>query len=192
MLQIPYRTLKYYPSKIVAISTMPQRRPQQAKWSMFPLMHDKVAHLLEVEDLYFTFHDLDEDTGCIRDYDTCIMGRFRCRNQKCHSKGWSSKKIAVTIRMYPGERYNARVYHQSCKTCNLISKPILDDSYAERVAYRLKKWNGVELERPIFSGKSKGPHEDDLCEGCKAGHCNEGRQMDRLVNVFSNFVLGGH
>jgi hypothetical protein len=90
-------------------------------------------------------------------------------------------RIAITIRMYRGERYNTRVYHQRCKACNSLSRPILDDSYAKRVAYRLKKWCGVELERPEFSGQSKGPHEAKFCEGCKAGHCGEGRRIDDLV-----------
>lgn len=153
---------------------MTQRRPQRAKWSMFPLMHDKVSSLLEVEDLHFTFHDRDDDIHCVETYDTSIMGRFRCYNQKCRSDGWPSKQIAITIRMYQGQRYNARVYCQHCISCNFLSKPILDDSYAERVAYRLKKWCGVELERPAFSGQSKGPHAEKLCEGCKAGHCSKG------------------
>ncbi|RDL31903.1 Uncharacterized protein BP5553_09305 [Venustampulla echinocandica] len=169
----------------------PQRKPQQPKWSMFPLMHDNVAFLLEVEDLHFTFHDLDEDIGSIQTYDTSIMGRFNCRNKRCESNGWSSMRIAITIRMYPGEQYNARVYHQRCIACNLLSKPILDDSYAERVAYRLKKWCGVELELPEFSGQSKGPHAKEFCEGCKAGHCSEGRRIDGLVAALSNFSLGG-
>jgi hypothetical protein len=60
----------------------------------------------------------------------------------------------------------------------LLSKPILDDSYVERVAYRLKKWCGVELERPEF------------CEGCKAGHCGEGRRIDGLVHEFAKFSMG--
>lgn len=72
----------------------------------------------------------------------------------------------------------------------MLSSPILDDSYAERVAYRLKKWCGVELERPKFSGQSKGPHEEEFCEGCKAGHCGGG-QIDGLVDRFSNFSLEG-
>lgn len=152
-------------------------------------MHDNVSRLLEVDGLHFTFHDLDEDANSIQTHDTSIMGKFRCRNQKCCSSGWPSKKIAITIRMYQDERYNARVYHQRCKMCNLASKPILDDSYAERVAYRLKKWCGVELEPPEFSGESKGPHEKAYCEGCKAGHCSEGRRIDGLVHGFSNFSL---
>ncbi|PMD24601.1 hypothetical protein NA56DRAFT_669106 [Hyaloscypha hepaticicola] len=160
-----------------------QRKTQRPKWSMFPLMHDNVSRLLNANGLHFTFHNLDDDVSCIQTYDTSIMGRFSCHNQRCRSGGWTSMKIAITIRMYEGKQYNARVYYQRCKACNLLSKPILDDSYAERVAYRLKKWCGVELEPPEFSGQSKGPHEKDFCEGCKAGHCSEGRRIDKLVNV---------
>ena len=186
-----HRDTKFCCSEVATTSVMPQRRAPRPRCSIFPSMHDNVSRLLEVEDLHFTFHDIDEEVDSIRTYDTSIMGRFSCRNQKCQSSGWPSMRIAITIRMYPGERYNARVYHQRCKRCNLLSKPILDDSYAERVAYRLKRWCGVELERPEFSGQSKGPHEEKFCEGCKAGHCSEGRRIDGLVHEFSNFSLGG-
>ena len=117
--------------------------------------------------------DRDDDDGCIQDYDTNIMGRFACHNQACSSRGWASKRVAITIRMYPGEQYNARVYYQHCKACDMVSKPRLDDSYAERVAYRLKKWRGVKMEVPEYSGRSKSPHKSELCEGCKHGHCSE-------------------
>jgi len=169
----------------------PQRRPQQPAWSMFPLLHDNVSRLLEVEGHSFTFHNLDDEISCIRSYDTAIMGRFHCRSRKCQSKIWSSKQIAITIRMYPGERYNARVYYQRCQACNALRKPILDDSYAERVAYRLLKWSGVEQDRPAFSGESRGPHRSELCEGCRAGHCVEGSRIDGLLAQFSNISLGG-
>lgn len=152
-------------------------------------MHDDVSRLLEVEELHFEFHDLDEDSNSIRTHDTNIMGRFLCRNRKCKSIGWPSMRVAITIRMYPGERYNARVYHQRCKSCNSLSKPTLDDSYTERVAYRLKKWSGVEMERPQFSGESRGPHEEKFCEGCKAGHCGESRQIDSLLPGLSSLSL---
>lgn len=84
--------------------------------------------------------------------------------------------------MYAGAKYNARVYHQSCKSCNTLSQPILDDSYADRIAYRIKKWNGVEMETPKHSGTSKGPHNEDLCEGCKEGHCQW--LVGKVVGVF--------
>ena len=142
-------------------------------WSMYPVLHDQVLDLLDDEGLSFDFHRNDESRTKIRDYDTNVMGRFRCYNKACDSDGWSSKKIAITIRMYPGNRYNARVYHQRCQSCNRISRPFLDDSYAERVAYRLKKWSGVEVETPYYAGQSDRPHQRSLCEGCRDGHCTE-------------------
>ena len=168
---------------------MTRRNIQRPRWSMFPSMHDNVSHLLEVEGLHFRFHTLDEDIGSMQTYDTSIMGRFLCRNRSCQSEGWGSMRVAITIRMYQGERYNARVYHQRCQSCKCLSEPILDDSYAERVAYRLKKWCGVEQERPQFSGKGKGPHKEKFCEGCKVGHCSEGRGIDGIVQELSSCSL---
>ncbi|PGG96719.1 hypothetical protein AJ80_09796 [Polytolypa hystricis UAMH7299] len=107
--------------------------------SMYPTHHGGVSRLLEEEGLYFIFHDVDDSAGCNREYDTNIKGWFMCRNRTCASRGWSSKRVAITIRMYPGAKYNARVYHQRCKGCNDLSRPRLDGSYAERVAYRIKK-----------------------------------------------------
>jgi hypothetical protein len=80
-----------------------------------------------------------------------LSGSFECRNRRCRTSGWSSKLIAITLRMYPGEKYNARVYYQRCRACNELSEPKLDDSYAKRVAYRLKKWCGVQMEAPQYS-----------------------------------------
>lgn len=98
----------------------------------------------------------------------------------------------MTIRLYPGQKYNARVYHQRCMNCNRLSRPVLDSSYAERVTYWVKQWNGVWVEKPPISGDSKGPHNNELCEGCKAGHCSESsgaliRQLQRSVNHMLGF-----
>ncbi|RAL06560.1 3CxxC-type zinc finger protein [Aspergillus homomorphus CBS 101889] len=58
---------------------------------------------------------------------------------------------SITIRMYSQERYNARVYHQRCRNCRAVGRLILDsECYAER---------------------SRGPHDSELCEGCRVGHC---------------------
>ncbi|KAG6355643.1 hypothetical protein INS49_003605 [Diaporthe citri] len=143
----------------------------------FPSLHSDVSTLLEEDDLYFGFRDDDDPTGAIKEYDTNIMGRFVCRNIACSCRGWYSMKIAITIRMYPGADYNARVYKQRCRRCNALGDLFLEHggSYAERVAYRIKKWCGVEMEPSTYIVKeTKGPHENDLCEGCKAGHCREG------------------
>ncbi|RAK82048.1 3CxxC-type zinc finger protein [Aspergillus fijiensis CBS 313.89] len=154
---------------------MPARKHKSTqRWSIYPSLHSKMAALLEESDLDFRFHSKGDDFAP-HTYDTNIMGRFSCLNDECGSTGWSSKKIAITIRMYTGDKYNARVYHQRCQECKRLSQPILDDSYAERVAYRLKKWSGVKMEAPVYGGESNGPHIRSLCEGCKVGHCSEGK-----------------
>ena len=142
---------------------------------MYPALHDSVGSLLEEDDLSFTFFAIDEDEGSIKEYDTTIMGRFKCLNRACPSAGWTSKMIAITIRMYPEQQYNARVYHQRCKGCGSLSQPFPDDSYVQRIAYRLKKWSGVEMDPPSFTVRERErPHESTLCEGCKYGHCRLG------------------
>ena len=153
---------------------MPSRKSKSDRgWSMYSALHDNVSCLLEEDDLHFDFHENDDTKNCIKEYDTNIMGRFICRNRTCGSSGWASKMIAISIRMYPKAQYNARVYHQRCQSCNSLSKPRLDGSYAERVAYRLKKWCGIEMDQPFHSGDSRGPHQSNLCEGCEAGHCSQ-------------------
>lgn len=139
---------------------------------MYPALHKQVARLLEEDDLFFTFHKADDAEKCIKEHDTTVMGRFVCHKSACDATGWSSKMIAITIRMYPDDQYNVRVYHQRCESCNGVSRPFLDGSYAERTAWRLKKWSGIKMELPSYSKKSKGPHNESLCEGCKHGRCN--------------------
>ncbi|OJJ95952.1 hypothetical protein ASPACDRAFT_1891369 [Aspergillus aculeatus ATCC 16872] len=157
----------------------PTKKRQPPKpWSMFPALHEQVQSLLENDGLSFiTFHPHDNETGQIDYKDTNVMGRFVCRNPTCKASGWSSKAVAITIRKFPDNKYNARIYHQRCKRCNALSRPKLDDSYAERVAYRLKKWHGVPMTPPDYDDTSKGPHNKALCEGCKAGHCIVGKRL---------------
>ncbi|KAI1821572.1 zinc-binding domain-containing protein [Xylaria intraflava] len=159
-----------------------KQRKMPVKWSMYARKDNEVAQLLEEDGLSFKFHPTDSDTNAVESYDTNIMGKFVCRNEECKAKPWSSRQIAITIRMYPGNEYNARVYHQHCKHCKSLSQPILDASYAERVAYRLKKWSGIRVQPPPFKGKSGKPHKSDLCEGCKAGHCIAGNYLTDMFD----------
>jgi len=143
-------------------------------WCMRPDLHDKVSDLLVSGNLSFLFHYDDEVKGTLKEYDSNIMGRFICQNKACSSTGWGSKKIAISIRLYPEKQYNARVYRQRCKQCQRLGRAVLDEnSYAERIAYRLRKWSGMHVDVPYYTGQSKGPHQSDLCEGCKAGRCSE-------------------
>ena len=156
---------------------VPTRRTKPiASWSMYEALHDEVSELLVDADLHLEFHADDGDTGYTRVHDTNIMGRFVCHNRACRAKGWSSKHIAVRIRLYPGQKYNARVYHQRCKFCNRLSRPLLDQSYSERIAYWIKQWNGIRVERPPVSNDNRGPHNRELCEGCRVGHCSQSRE----------------
>lgn len=153
---------------------MPAKQARsRTTWSMYPECHDGVASLLEDDDLAFDFYGNDDTQNSMKEYDTTIMGRFRCENPSCTSNEWLRKKIAITIRLFQRQKYNARVYHQRCKSCNWISRPTLDDSYAERVVYRLKKWRGIRVETPPRSGRSDRPHQRSLCEGCQNGRCSE-------------------
>lgn len=141
------------------------------RWSIHSSLHGDVSRLLEEADLHFNFHDIDDTKTFINQCDTKIMGKFKCLNDACKNDGWSSKRIPITIRLYQDSKYNARVYHQRCKNCKALSRPILNHTYAERVAYRIKKWNGIEMIPPHYGGESNGPHDSELCEGCKDGHC---------------------
>ena len=140
---------------------------------MHPKLHEEVSKTLKSHDLEFDFYATDDDNACIQTYDTHVMGKFNCKNERCNKIAWTSKKIAITIRMYNGEQYNARVYNQRCKACNTPSRASVDkQSYVERVTYRIMKWSGLEVEPPTFSGRLGPDHETELCEGCRAGHCN--------------------
>ncbi|KAI9373340.1 zinc-binding domain-containing protein, partial [Aspergillus egyptiacus] len=146
---------------------MPSRKRKAKKApSMYPILHDTITALLEQSNPYlkFTFHPTDDDASATHKYNTNITGHFTCHNPHCPNPGWASKVIAVTIRMYPGNRYNARVYHQRCKTCQGVFRPKVDgETYAERIFYRLQKWCGVEVEKVDYRGaRGKKPHQRGL------------------------------
>lgn len=171
---------------LVVRKNMPStKKPKPiATWSMYKNLHDEVSNLLSAADLRYEFYEDDDDANSIRMRDTNIMGCFVCQNRACKARGWSSKMIAITIRLFPAQRYNARVYHQRCKFCRWLSRPLLDQSYAERIDYWIRQWNGIRVETPPISNGSNGPHNRQLCEGCQAGHCSQSggdwvAQLDR-------------
>ncbi|KAK1091513.1 hypothetical protein LTR48_006158, partial [Friedmanniomyces endolithicus] len=93
-----------------------------------PSLHDEVLQLLRAYGLAFDFFTADDPRGILKEHDTSIMGTFTCTNRSCPIVRWTSKQIAITIRQYPGGRYNARVYFQRCESCDSLSRPELDDS----------------------------------------------------------------
>ncbi len=144
---------------------------------MFPSLHEDVQSLLATVSISPApwFNDHGEGVYDLVDkYGTHIMGRFECRNRNCSKKGWGSKQIGILIQRFPDNGYNAVVFKQRCKDCNKLGVLRLDEnSYVERIAYRLKKWAGIPTEPPVYSGQSRGPHESSLCEACRAGCCQE-------------------
>lgn len=115
---------------------------------MFPTLHDAVQNEV-LDDIGPTrFNGNNSDQGANNKYPTTVMGRFTCPNSSCYTAGWGSKTVAVLIRGYRGNGYSAVVFNQRCKTCNALGKLTLhEDSYVERVAYRLRVWAGVDMER---------------------------------------------
>jgi hypothetical protein len=140
---------------------------------MHPDLHDEVSQRLQINGISLGFYEDGEPENSIHEYDTYVMGAFACPNQSCRVQRWMSNKIAISIRLYDDEWYNAIVWHQRCKKCKIIGNLELDkQSYMDRVVYRLGKWFGLDAEAPPFSGNiGNGPHRQALCEGCKNGHC---------------------
>lgn len=143
----------------------------QQGWSIHPDLHDDVKYRLEEVNLSSEFYEIDDPVGSLEERDTHITGRFKCHNKSCKVKGWSSNMVAVTIRYYEGDRYNARVYHQRYVRCRTVEKPFLDESYSDRVVHWIKRWRGLKVDLSPPSRASKGPHREDLCEGCRNGRC---------------------
>ncbi|KAI1664631.1 zf-3CxxC domain containing protein [Pyrenophora tritici-repentis] len=141
-----------------------QNRGKSAKTSyMFPSLHQDVVSAVSNEIASPHFHMNDSDSGVRSTHSTHVMGTFVCNNRTCSNSGWASKKVAILIRGYPKNEYNAVVFNQRCRSCNKLGTLKMDEeSYVDRVAYRLKKWAGVQLETRS-SGPKKGlPHESKL------------------------------
>jgi hypothetical protein len=137
----------------------------------FPELHQRIAEAVAAE-ITSAWYNYDMEAHFEDKHTTCVMGKFTCENRACRQSGWSSKVVSIRIRGYPRSGYNAVVYNQRCKSCNRLGRFKLDEeSYVERIAYRLKKWAGVTVERPPFSEKNDGPHDSERCEGCKVDDC---------------------
>lgn len=141
---------------------------------MFPSLHQDVVTAVSDKIACPWFCENNSDQEFINDYPTHVMGKFRCMNSACPANGWGSKKVAILIRGYAGNGYNAVVFNQRCKTCNQLGTLTLDEkSYVDRVAYRIQKWAGVRMGEQHYDTKTSMPHEKDFCEGCKRGVCRQ-------------------
>jgi hypothetical protein len=146
---------------------------------MFPALHPNIAEAVLPGISSTWFQDDDDDEDFDQEWCTHVMGIFICRNNACKAQLWVSRMVPIQIRGYSSNGYSAIVYNERCMSCNRLGSFVLDeDSYIERVAYRLKKWAGVAVERPYYGPKTGLPHKQEFCEGCKRGKC---REMDRDV-----------
>jgi hypothetical protein len=164
-----------------ARKSVPQLPQETRKFFTFPALHPNVADAVSPE-IPSTWFNSDVSDGAFdEDYNTHVMGKFTCTNKKCKKRFWGSKKVSIEIRGYDNNGYSAIVYNQSCKDCDELGTFELDiPSYVERVAYRLKRWAGVDMKAPPFGGILGPPHEQDYCEGCKLGKCQQGDRLEKF------------
>ena len=148
--------------------------PKSQSAYFYPWLHPQIARKLKNTAASNWEYERSKKAQFINAYHTHIMGTFTCHNKSCDKDRWTSKKVAIEIRRYQGEKYNAMILNQRCASCRQLGGFELDNkSYIERVVYRIKKWAGVEVEKAVF-GEAKGdPHRRDLCEGCRRGICCE-------------------
>jgi len=139
---------------------------------MFPSLHEAVRLAVSDETPSVWFNTNHKDDDWDHNHHTNIMGKFKCSNKKCLSRGWSSKKIAIWIRGYANRGYNALVFNQRCNSCDELGRMTLKkDTYVDRVSYWLRIWAGLPVERREFTGERGLPHDCEHCEGCRLGHC---------------------
>jgi hypothetical protein len=150
---------------------IPSQQEETRTSFTFPELHQKIAEAAAPA-ITSTWFNYNMEAPFEDMHTTCVMGKFTCDNKACRKNGWSSKVVATRIQGYERNGYNAIVFNQRCKSCDRLGSFRLDEeSYIERIAYRLKKWAGVFVEPPPFTHKGVLPHEQDLCEGCKVGKC---------------------
>ncbi|KXJ91876.1 zinc-binding domain-domain-containing protein [Microdochium bolleyi] len=149
--------------------------------STFPELHDRICAAVSDDSVYprWVERDSDNTRDHNEEYSTNIMGTFRCANKSCSSERWGSKMVSIVIRGYVDDGYHAEVFNQRCRACNQLGVFSLNEqSYIDRVAYRIKKWAGVEVERPPYNAGEGPPHQSELCEGCKRGYCQKNKYLD--------------
>ncbi|KAH5442654.1 hypothetical protein HBI23_132310 [Parastagonospora nodorum] len=188
IVNMPTPAAQRHPQTLVSanpfmITTLPKRAktdapkstPEMREHFMFPALHANIAEAVSPEISSIRFHEDSDDDTFRHEWHTHVTGSFTCDNNVCERQSWGSGKVSIEIRGYAGNGYSAVVYNQRCRSCRCLGMFVLDEeSYIDRVAYRLKKWAGVSVVPPYY-GRMKGPeHERHLCEGCKRGKCQEG------------------
>lgn len=163
----------------IATKDVPRPTQETREFFKFPELHPDVAHAVSPEISSIWFNDEndndDDDDGFDNRWFTHVMGRFMCNNNFCKKHFWDSGMVPIEIRGYKDNGYSAIVYNQRCTFCYQLGTLKLDErSYIERVAYRLKKWAGVEMKTPPYNNIRRPDHKRTYCEGCKRGKCLHG------------------
>lgn len=154
--------------------TVKPSKPKPKTSYLYQRFHKSVSQAVAPFIGSIVFNHKPSSHAAIREYQTHVMGHFTCVNEQCEAKGWGSKKIPIVIHKYSGSKYDAVVYNQRCKKCNQLGSMFVDkESYVDRVAYRLKKWEGVQMDEPFYKKRKGKPHEHKFCEGCRLGVCGE-------------------
>ena len=96
------------------------------------------------------------------------MGHYDCDNDACHNEMWSSKHICLDVYVDKAkDLYHVPVYGQECEHCKELGiMHIHEQSYVDRVVYRVRVEYGQDVPRLPFSRKKK-PHVSKLCEARK-------------------------
>lgn len=148
--------------------------PETRKFLMFPWHHKAVSNAVRPNLVCTWVHKGINDRSADREYTTHVMGSFKCINTACTTSGWSSKKVAIQIRGYTRNGYNAVVFNQRCRECKQLGTLSLDKgSYVDRIAYRVQRWAGIQVEQPVYTSQEGQPHRQELCEGCRRGICRQ-------------------
>ncbi|KAF2030457.1 hypothetical protein EK21DRAFT_40365, partial [Setomelanomma holmii] len=141
----------------------------------YPDLHAAIVSALLPDLSSARFHKNHDDHAFEHEWPTHVMGAFTCTNARCKNKRWTSKEVTIEIHGYTRNGYSTVVFYQRCKLCNRLGTFAVDkESYVERVAYRIKKWAGVNMALSFYNSKVGPPHEQEFCEGCKVGKCREG------------------
>ncbi|KAK3996564.1 zinc-binding domain-containing protein [Cladorrhinum sp. PSN332] len=140
----------------------------------FPNLHQRISETLTNDGVSpirsFNESGASDNPGDV--YNTHVMGNFCCSNDQCDNQ-WHSKKVAIEIRRCGKNEYSASVYSQRCQDCNELGiMKLNEDSYVDRLVYRLKSWAGIKMEKRRRGGRpGDDPHQSQFCEGCRLGKC---------------------
>ena len=72
---------------------------------------------MKAENISTWLHKHDSDEGSHKTYLTHVMGKFKYNNKACTKGGRGSEMVAISIRRYSMDGYNAVVFNQHCMVC---------------------------------------------------------------------------